>query len=754
MLYDTSKEVYYDDATKIVPEDVPDIDLIVVGFPCQSFSIAGKRRGFEDARGTMFFEIARIAAVKRPRYLLLENVPGLLSHDESRTFAAILTALDDLGYDVAWQCLNSANFGVAQARKRVFIIGFLRAMCSGRILSFTDANPKTLIQRIPGKEGCRVYSPEGLSITLTGTAGGFGGKSGLYEILGLPIKSLTKSGYQIAVPGDSIDLAYADMNSRRGRVGHDIAHTVTPSATQGFYSVKCIDMNPEPQITDLARCITARQDNGIGHHKGEKSAALFMDKPIPVLTPAKEKVRQQGRRFKNPDEPMFTITVTDRNGVMYNGLIRKLMDAIQSLFSSIILVIAATYLLFIAGSIFILKKLKNNKKYYYKTRNFISVSNLIYRMKHNAAGLASICVLSTGVLILLTSAASLQILGNKSIDTLYPNDIKIEIYDDNSLSDEECISEIESIAEKQNESVVNGKVLRYNSALWVKSGNIFTAEESEALIGVNDGADMYLLSLDNYNKYFGADVKLDKDQVLVYSTKNDLSGELNILDKKFSITGEVPEADRDKLDKIINPAMRLYESVVVVFDSDETIKSLTTLDKSSDPRMYICFDTQREWSAKKVAAFTKDVNEYLRSGLDPSKNESYHVEVKFKQEEKAFFYNLYGGAFFVGLFLAVVFLMATALIIYYNNAVNSCPRSSDNGIVDRFSVGNVNSLAAVLYIIIRNSSSCCSHSCFNWCSCSRGCSYRSNARKIKTSLLVLYLSPEVAQEPAVKISYL
>jgi DNA (cytosine-5)-methyltransferase 1 len=257
-LYDTRGEKFYEDATKIIPEQLPDFDLICGGFPCQSFSIAGKRRGFDDVRGTMFFEIARIAAVKRPRYLLLENVPGLLSHDEGRTFAAILTALDDLGYDVAWQVLNSANFGVAQARKRVFIVGFLRAECAGRILSFTDANPKTLIQRIPGKEGCRVYSPEGLSITLTGTAGGFGGKSGLYEILGLPIKSLTKSGYQIAVPGDSIDLAYADMNSRRGRVGHDIAHTVTPSATQGFYSVKCIDMNPEPQITDLARCITAR----------------------------------------------------------------------------------------------------------------------------------------------------------------------------------------------------------------------------------------------------------------------------------------------------------------------------------------------------------------------------------------------------------------------------------------------------------------------------------------------------------------
>ena len=324
-LYDTRKELYFDDARKIDPEELPDIDLICGGFPCQSFSIAGKRRGFDDVRGTLFFEIARIADVKRPRYLLMENVPGLLSHDQGRTFETILQTLDELGYDVAWQVLNSADFGVPQARKRVFIIGFLRGECSGRVLSFTDANPKTLIKRIPGREGCRVYSPEGLSITLTGNAGGFGGRSGLYEILGLPIKSFTKTGYQIAVPGDSIDLAYADMNSRRGRVGHDIAHTVTPSATQGFYSVKCIDLNPEPAITELARCITARQNNGMSTHKGEKSAALLLGKPIPVLTPMKEKVRQQGRRFKDPDDPMFTITVTDRNGVMYNGLIRKLM---------------------------------------------------------------------------------------------------------------------------------------------------------------------------------------------------------------------------------------------------------------------------------------------------------------------------------------------------------------------------------------------------------------------------------------------
>ena len=324
LLFDTEGEWYCNDARTIEPERMPDFDLLCAGFPCQAFSIAGKREGFADARGTLFFEIARILEAKRPSYFILENVPGLLSHDQGRTFAAILGALDELGYDVAWEVLNSADFEVPQSRKRVYIVGFHREKCSGKILSFTDANPKTLVKRISGREGNRVYSADGLSITLTSQAGGFGGKTGLYEIIGLPIKSKTKSGYQIALPGDSIDLAYPNMNSRRGRVGKEIAHTLTTSCNQGYYALG-IDMNPEPKVTELARCITARQDSGIGHHKGEKSAVILVTEPIAVLTPAKAEVRQEGRRFKLPNEPMFTITVTDRHGVVYCGYIRKLM---------------------------------------------------------------------------------------------------------------------------------------------------------------------------------------------------------------------------------------------------------------------------------------------------------------------------------------------------------------------------------------------------------------------------------------------
>lgn len=179
-LYNTEGELYFNDARTINPDDLPDIDLICGGFPCQSFSIAGKRKGFDDIRGTLFFEIARIARAKRPTFLLLENVPGLLTHDKGRTFATILDTLDELGYDVAWQVLNSANFYLPQARKRVFIIGFLRERLEGKIFAFNEANPKALQQCIPGSQGERVYSGEGLGSTLTSTSGGGGGKTGLY----------------------------------------------------------------------------------------------------------------------------------------------------------------------------------------------------------------------------------------------------------------------------------------------------------------------------------------------------------------------------------------------------------------------------------------------------------------------------------------------------------------------------------------------------------------------------------------------
>ena len=180
----------------------------------------------------MFFEIARLTAAKRPAYLLLENVPGLLNHDRGRTFAAILHTLDELGYGLEWQVLNSKDFGVPQSRRRVYLIGYLDERCRGKVFPFTETAGTSLIQVLPGAQGERVYSPEGVSCTLAAQTGGFGGKTGLYEV-GLPIKENTKKGYKMAYPGDSINLAYAQQNTRRGRVGRKIAHTLTTNSDQG-----------------------------------------------------------------------------------------------------------------------------------------------------------------------------------------------------------------------------------------------------------------------------------------------------------------------------------------------------------------------------------------------------------------------------------------------------------------------------------------------------------------------------------------
>ena len=130
----------YGNAKEINPDELPEFDLLCGGFPCQSFSIAGKRKGFQDTRGTLFHEILRIANAKRPRILFLENVKGLLSADNGRCFATIISSLDELGYDVEWQVLNAKYFGVPQNRERVFIIGHSRKGSSRQIFPIKETN--------------------------------------------------------------------------------------------------------------------------------------------------------------------------------------------------------------------------------------------------------------------------------------------------------------------------------------------------------------------------------------------------------------------------------------------------------------------------------------------------------------------------------------------------------------------------------------------------------------------------------------
>ena len=262
--FQNDKELFFDDVTTINTAELPDFDILCAGFPCQSFSIAGKRRGFEDTRGTMFFEVARILKDKTPKYFILENVKGLLSHNGGKTFQRILEILSDIGYSVQWQLLNSKFFGVPQNRERVYIVGCYGKECIGKIFPLGGINEEnssenSLIQleETKGKsQGARVYNPNGISSTLTANSGGLGGKTGLYCInkprfneykhsnivetlkVGgdtplMRVKNGTKKGYDIAGPGDGISLAYPHSKLRRGRVGKGCSQTLDTSCNMG-----------------------------------------------------------------------------------------------------------------------------------------------------------------------------------------------------------------------------------------------------------------------------------------------------------------------------------------------------------------------------------------------------------------------------------------------------------------------------------------------------------------------------------------
>ena len=225
-IHNTEGEIELHDITQVSDEfirGIGSVDIITGGFPCQAFSIAGNRRGFEDTRGTLFFEIARFASILRPKYLFLENVRGLLNHDGGATFETIIRTLDGLGYDVEWQVLNSKNFGVPQNRERVFIIGHLRGQRTRNVFpigreSEQPDRQQSKIESVgnvnPSGNGMNgeVYSSQGLAPTLTTNKG---------------------EGQKIAIPVLTPDRLEKRQNGRRFKTDGEPMFTLTAQDRHG-----------------------------------------------------------------------------------------------------------------------------------------------------------------------------------------------------------------------------------------------------------------------------------------------------------------------------------------------------------------------------------------------------------------------------------------------------------------------------------------------------------------------------------------
>ena len=284
----------YGDITKIDTSKLPDFDLLVGGFPCQAFSIAGKRKGFDDTRGTLFFDLARILADKRPRNFVFENVKGLLSHDEGKTFQTILGVLSDLGYRVEWQVLNSKWFGVPQNRERVFIVGHL-GKGSGREIFPIGEDDKLFDEQT--RENNKQTSDTKNQIARTIN-------SRLHKM------------------GDADNYVIKQLNNpthSNDRVYSEKGLSPTLNTMQGGKRQPFIKMDKKGRLKKdqkNASCLT-----GGGHSGGNHSD---MDLIKAVLTPDRPNKRQMGRRMKENGEPSFTVTAQDRHGIYNGSRIRRL----------------------------------------------------------------------------------------------------------------------------------------------------------------------------------------------------------------------------------------------------------------------------------------------------------------------------------------------------------------------------------------------------------------------------------------------
>ena len=303
------------DATRLDTKGIEDFTLLIGGFPCQAFSLAGKRKGFEDTRGTLFFEIARVLRDKKPSYFLLENVKGLLSQEEGRTLKTSLGVLSDLGYIVQWGLYNSKDYGVPQNRERVFFKGYLRAECGAEVLSEPRSSKETtsrITQPLNDKSQSQtVYNPNGLAKTITGCGGGQGAKTGLYKIQKIGSVNGHQSGDVYNPNGVSRTLCSTDWKAPLKIV------TNTKKGYDEAYPCDGVRLDHPEGTTGRGRV----QQGSIGTLSCQCEWGTVCK---PVLTPERENKRQNGRRMKEDGEPAFTLTAQDQHGVTDGYRIRRL----------------------------------------------------------------------------------------------------------------------------------------------------------------------------------------------------------------------------------------------------------------------------------------------------------------------------------------------------------------------------------------------------------------------------------------------
>lgn len=344
----------------------------------------------------------------------------------------------------------------------------------------------------------------------------------------------------------------------------------------------------------------------------------------------------------------YYIAVTTKNPV----------SSLFLFFLAVILVIVGTYLLFTAGSIAFLKMLRKNKGYYYKTKHFISVSGMIYRMKQNAVGLANICILSTGVLIMVSSTTSLVLGMEDILDTRYPNDFVLYSSEPSDERNGEIVDAVKELQKSEQLKITGEMQYHYLAFAAVRQGDSFLVGKNVSIDEVDSINNLIFLPLSEYNRVTGEDKVLDGGEIIIYSNREGFDASvLKVGDREYKI--------KEKLDKFpgngIIAANVSSSQFIVVPDLGELdalyrLQAESLGDIASEVRMFYGFDSGNDEDTQKE--FYERLNDVLAQ-------QEFEGTVESKAEARKSFFGVYGGFFFIGIFLGTLFVMATVLIIYY-----------------------------------------------------------------------------------------
>lgn len=346
------------------------------------------------------------------------------------------------------------------------------------------------------------------------------------------------------------------------------------------------------------------------------------------------------------------------------------LNVLTLFFVAVLLVIIGTFALFTAGSIALLKLLRNNKKFYYNKRHFMAVSGMLYRMKQNAAGLASICILSTMVLVVISTTVSMYVGIQDELMARYPNDVCVTV-DYNSVIDKSSEIEKAIFDEIDSAEVKNKKAFSYLSVFVGQKGDNFTTDKEH--LSFQNSYLFYILSKDDFikrdNSFKDKIGNISKGEAVVVLNKKYDKKDIKIFGKNYKVNKSFEHMEDNDLYMIST----LNGLGYIILDNDESVQELYDMQEKmlgKGANYYtnkIRFDFKSGNKKQKASAYKK-IDNVVKKYFKENKNDKKEISsywVESRQENEQNFYLLYGGLFFLGIFLGTMFLMVTVMIIFY-----------------------------------------------------------------------------------------